>query len=99
MRKDRPRHYCDSLRLILQNMTSIGAENLRTAIIEMASEQIYYPQILIEYVWNRQNWTGLKDDSLNMEINPEGLSTKQLEMTVEKSDINIIINLCHEVDQ
>lgn len=89
MRKERPRHYCDSLRLILQNMTSVGVNTLRDAIIEMASEQIYNPQILIEYVWNKQSRMGITDDCLNIGINPDILSSRQFEITVEKSDINI----------
>jgi transposase len=89
MRKDRPRHYCDALRLILQNMSLVGLDLLRQTIIEMATEQIYNPQILLECVRNKQVRAAMSDEWITDELSKEHHLSTRLEIEVEKSDINL----------
>ena len=89
MRKDRPRHYCDALRHILHHMTMIEVDILRHALIEMATEQIYNPQILIECAENMKARSTVTIDGISTEMSNGNHLSRRFEMEVEKSDINL----------
>lgn len=89
MRKDRPRHYCDALRLILVKMELIETRVLRDTIIEMAIEHIFNPQILIECAKNKQLHLNMKNERISTMIQGDEHCLITPEMNIEKSDINL----------
>lgn len=88
MRKDRPRYYCDALRLILVNMSILDTSILHETIIEMATEHIFNPQILIECAQNKQLRSGIKKDCPGIEMPANSPRPSLYEIEIEKSDIN-----------
>lgn len=85
MRQERPRYYCDSLRLILKHMSCTPKILLRETIMEMVTEQIFNPQILMECLHNKQ----LKQSRVAPKLDQEAHFATREAIQVEKSDINL----------
>ncbi|MGL4493269.1 MAG: IS21 family transposase [Tannerellaceae bacterium] len=87
MRKDRPRYYCDALRHILANMDYIDAAVLKETIIEMATEQIFNPHILIECALSKSLRQNMNTDCTDIELQSDQGGVTHYEMEVDRSDI------------
>lgn len=88
MRKDRPRHYCGALRHILKNIERYDASLVRDTLLELAIEQIYNPQILLDCIQTKQLRKYGKPSDLDNYPEQAG-SINNYAINVDKSDINV----------
>lgn len=88
MRKDRPRHYCGALRHKLKNIERYDASLVRDTLLELAIEQIYNPQILLDCIQTKQLRKYGKPSDLDNYPEQAG-SINNYAINVDKSDINL----------
>ena len=70
-------------------MALVEIDILRDTLIDMATEQIYNPQILIECAQNKKSRLIAKKGCSDVDLCDENHLSKRFDMKVEKSDINL----------